>query len=352
MSSVDLVVPCYNYARYLEGCVASLLSQRDVDVRVLIIDDASPDETPEVARRLAAADPRVAYLRNERNLGLTETANRGVMGWARADYVVLISADDQLTPGSLARATRLMDAYPEVSMSYGMALMLSDDGPELRPPDPAEAPTRIVPGKAFLRHVCEAGNPVPTPCAVMRTRVQHEIGGYDASFPHTSDADTWMRAARVGSIGVINTVQGLYRWHAFNMSAGYLGRPLGDRAEMIATCRAFERRYGGDIPEFGTWLRAMEQRFGQAALAIASASFADLEDDTWEASLAFAREHWTGFRRSPVFWKLMLKRAIGRNAYIALRQSLRVPGRASLGRAWHDHGMQIGWWPGAEGRAG
>ena len=48
MSSVDVVVPCYNYARYLETCVSSVLDQEGVDVRVLIIDDASSDRSAEV----------------------------------------------------------------------------------------------------------------------------------------------------------------------------------------------------------------------------------------------------------------------------------------------------------------
>jgi glycosyltransferase involved in cell wall biosynthesis len=352
MTTVDLVVPCYNYARYLETCVASILPQRDVELRVLIIDDCSPDETPEVARRLAAADPRVGYVRNERNLGLIGTANRGVMEWARADYVVLISADDQLTPGSLARATRLMEAHPEVSMAYGMALMLNDGGPALTPPDPVQAPTRIVQGKAFLKHVCDVGNPVPTPCAVMRTRVQHKIGGYDARFPHTCDMDNWMRAALAGSIGVINAVHGLYRWHASNMSAAFQRQPIGDRLEVLATCRAFERRFGDKIPELGTWVQAMERGFGEAALGVANASFADPEDETWRDSLAFAREHWPGYRLSPAFWKLMLKGAVGRRRYIALRERLRPKARAAGGRAWHDHGAQIGWWPEAEACSG
>ena len=46
MSSVDVVVPCYNYANYLPHCIDSILSQRDTNVRVLILDDASPDNTP------------------------------------------------------------------------------------------------------------------------------------------------------------------------------------------------------------------------------------------------------------------------------------------------------------------
>ena len=97
--SVSVIVPCYRYADVLEGCVSSILEQEDVDVRVLILDDCSPDDTPAVASRLAAADPRVEYRRNEQNLGLIGTANAGLQ-WADGDYVVLISADDVLVPGA------------------------------------------------------------------------------------------------------------------------------------------------------------------------------------------------------------------------------------------------------------
>ncbi len=140
MTSVDVVVPCYNYARYLEDCVHSILSQRDADLRVLIIDDASPDNTPEVASMLAARDPRVTYVRNEKNLGLVGTANRGVIDWARADYTALISADDALAPGAFARAAEIMNRHPEVGMTYGISIIFDDLGlPEVedtRAPEP------------------------------------------------------------------------------------------------------------------------------------------------------------------------------------------------------------------------
>ena len=62
--TVSVVVPCYNYGRYLPFAVESVAGQVGVDVDVLIIDDCSPDATPEVGRRLAASDPRVSYVRN------------------------------------------------------------------------------------------------------------------------------------------------------------------------------------------------------------------------------------------------------------------------------------------------
>ena len=73
-SSVNVVIPCYNCVHYLGNRVRAL-NQRNVDVRVLIVDDASPDSTPAAASQLAS-DRGVLHVRNEINLGLIGTANR------------------------------------------------------------------------------------------------------------------------------------------------------------------------------------------------------------------------------------------------------------------------------------
>ena len=77
MSRVDVIVPCYNYGRFLRECVESVLGQ-PVDVRVLIIDDASTDDTPEVAAALAAEDARVEFRRHAVNRGHIATYNEGL----------------------------------------------------------------------------------------------------------------------------------------------------------------------------------------------------------------------------------------------------------------------------------
>lgn len=351
MSSVDVVVPCYNYGRYLKGCVQSILSQRDVDVRVLIIDDVSPDNTPAIAEQIIAADSRVSYKRNEVNLGLIGTANKGVMDWARADYVVLLSADDALTPGSLARATTLMDARPDVVLTYGTALMLHDDAAELGVGDPHDPEFAVVPGWLFLRRMFDYGNSVPSPCAVMRTSIQHRIGGYDPQFKHTSDVDMWMRAAAVGSVGAVNAVQGLYRWHAANMSAAYQLRPIGDRAEVLATCERFVKFHADEFPESRDWLKDLRRRFGNEAMLIAGGRTLVPDDNSWRDILKFAKTCRNDYWKSRPWWRYLSARFVGRPAATAARRLRDTMGRKSSSvpnqnsGAWYDHGVQIGWWP-------
>src|SRR5205823_3987651 len=116
---VDVVVPCYKYGHFLRQCVESVLSQEGVDVRVLIIDDCSPDNTPDVAAQLVREDPRVEYRRHTVNQGHIATYNEGLLDWVNGDYCLLLSADDWLTPGALARAARVFSAHPDVVLVCG-----------------------------------------------------------------------------------------------------------------------------------------------------------------------------------------------------------------------------------------
>src|SRR3982751_726042 len=123
LSTVDAIIPCHNYGHLLEDAVRSVLAQEDVTVRVLILDDASTDKTPAVAAELAR-DLRVESRRHAINRGHIRTYNEG-LEWVQADYVLLLSADDVLTPGSLARAVRVMQAHPDVVLTYGRDIAFS-----------------------------------------------------------------------------------------------------------------------------------------------------------------------------------------------------------------------------------
>ena len=165
MSRVDVIVPCYNYGRFLRECVESVLTQ-PVDVRVLIIDDASTDDTPEVAAALAAEDARVEFRRHAVNRGHIATYNEG-LEWVSGDYNLLLSADDLLVEGALLRASRLMDANPDVGLVYGRVVPFRSGNPrpavELGEADDGWA---IISGMEWLESLCRWAQtrlPLPRP---------------------------------------------------------------------------------------------------------------------------------------------------------------------------------------------
>src|SRR3954453_7878821 len=83
LSTVSVVIPCYRYGDYLPASVRSALdNQPGVDVRVLIIDDASPDDSADKAHALAASDDRIEVWVHEQNRGHIATYNEGLLEWA------------------------------------------------------------------------------------------------------------------------------------------------------------------------------------------------------------------------------------------------------------------------------
>src|SRR5262249_30215810 len=120
----SFIVPCYKLGHLLEECVQSILRQTYGDFEVLIMDDCSPDNTPQVARSFT--DSRVSHIRNEPNLGHLRNYNKGI-GMARGRYIWLISADDRLRCDEvLERYVRVMDAYPNVGYAFCAGCALND----------------------------------------------------------------------------------------------------------------------------------------------------------------------------------------------------------------------------------
>jgi glycosyltransferase involved in cell wall biosynthesis len=230
--SVSVVIPCYNYGRYLAQCVNSVLDQQDVRVDVLIIDDASSDGSDQIVRRLGAQDTRIRTICHTVNQGHASTYNEG-MTHVTGDYVVLVSADDLLTPGWLARATSLMEQYPSVGLTYGSTVIFTDGG---LPAARTTAKKWIIwHGHDWIMQACRTGeNVVGHSGALMRTSVLREIGGYKVQLPHAGDFEMWMRAATVSDIGyVAGADQAYYRVHTDNMHHMYSA--LDDYSQRLAS---------------------------------------------------------------------------------------------------------------------
>lgn len=240
-----MVVPHFNYGAYLPIAVQSILDQPDVDVDVIIVDDKSTDGTSvEVARRLASEEERVSLIEHPVNRRHIATYNDGLAA-ARGDYVVLLSADDALAPGSLARSTALMEANPSVGLVYGTARTFSDSVPDGHETVPAWAGAKtswtVWSGSDWLDAVGGQGrNLIANPEVVMRRDVLNAIGGYDARFPHSADLYLWLQAAARSDVGRINgTVQAYYRVHEMNMHSVQFGGLLDDYSAVRDTFDTF-----------------------------------------------------------------------------------------------------------------
>jgi glycosyltransferase involved in cell wall biosynthesis len=213
---VTVVIPCYNYGHFLAECLESVFADADVvDIDAIIVDDASPDGSAEVARRIAEQDPRVSVIAHERNMRHIATYNEGLAA-AEGDYVVLLSADDLLAKGSLARSAALLQAHPEVGLVYGFSRRFFDEPPA---PRTTLRSWSIWDGPEWVAKVTRtASNPIYTPEVMMRSSTMRDLVGYDARLPHAADFHLWLRAGTHAAVGRVNGVdQAFYRVHGANM---------------------------------------------------------------------------------------------------------------------------------------
>lgn len=256
---ISVLVPCYNYGRFLPAAVGSALAQEDVDVDILIVDDASSDGSGDIAEALAADDSRIRVHRNLTNRGNIATYNIGFLQ-LEGKYVFLLSADDMLTPGALSRAARLMEANPSVGFTYGSSIEFSEDPP----PAPRLRPRGWVVwnGHEWLADNCRRGtNVIAASDALVRRTVLERVGGYRQDLPHSGDHEWWMRAAQVADVGMVSGVdQYYYRVHGHNMSRTVYADTLTNlRESKRAYDAALDGSIGGDPARLAV-LRQMAYR--------------------------------------------------------------------------------------------
>jgi glycosyltransferase involved in cell wall biosynthesis len=311
-TNVTAVITAYNYGRYLSACGRSALTQDGVDAALVIVDDCSTDETSLVAAELAR-DPRVTVIRNESNLGLIGSFNRGLER-VESEYVVKLDADDLLPAGAWARATAFMEEHPRAAFVYGRPY-------NFKGPVPNVATTRprswsIWRGRDWVASRCRSGaNVISQPEVVVRTEALRAVGGLCEESPvQTSDMNLWIQLASIGDVGRINgPVQGLYRVHEASMlrttHAGGLCDLEGRRGAFDAAFAAA----AGSLPGASDLHELARERLAAIALDGACRAYDRGRTSEWSVDdfVAFALETCPEARELKEWAALERRRAVG-----------------------------------------
>ncbi|MFD1981400.1 glycosyltransferase family 2 protein [Mesorhizobium newzealandense] len=272
MTSIDLIIPCYNYAHYLPQCVDSALGQ-DVDgLRVLIIDNASTDKSVEVARRLAEKDSRIEVICHETNLGPHASFNEGI-DRARADCFMILCADDILAPGSLRRGIEVLEHCPEAAIVLGASSepFVGDIPPELEPQPEGWSLLR---GHDYIEQCCRAaGQNSGAHAILIRTSVQKLAGHYRASLTHMDDLEMVMRLACIGSVARLRGALVVQRMHATNQLSALWDDRRRDLQEREAAFNSFFCQEGWNIAGSKRLHRTARRRIAETAFWSAASHF-------------------------------------------------------------------------------
>jgi glycosyltransferase involved in cell wall biosynthesis len=213
---ISIVVPAYNYARFLGDCIGGLLSQTYQNWELLVVDNGSTDETPEVLARYT--DPRIRRFRIEENRGPVQAWKLGYEE-SRGDYFAILPADDMFLPEKLQRQVEFLRANPGVGAVGTYIQEIDDDGvvqPEgsfmvahiNQPIDYSDLKNwrwkhhLCIPTALYARALCEQAGAVPS-----------------EGLTNICDWDFHIRLLGIGTkMAVIPEVLTSYRWHGSNTS--------------------------------------------------------------------------------------------------------------------------------------
>ena len=122
---VSTIICTYNYAKYVGEAIDSVLSQGVTDHEVIVIDNASTDDTPAVLA--GYRDPRLRIIRVAENRGLGSGMNIGLEA-AQGDFLTFLDADDRWRPGKLQRELAIMECEPDIGLVFGHSAIFNEAG--------------------------------------------------------------------------------------------------------------------------------------------------------------------------------------------------------------------------------
>lgn len=207
----SIVIANYNYGRFLEDAICSLLEQSCQDFELIIVDGGSSDNSVDIINKYRH---RLAWWCSEKDRGQSHAFNKG-FAKAKGRFLTWLNADDMLTPGTLAAAKRKLLKYPECRWMTGNGFRFTEDGKVVECRwGPWSMP------KLFQRP--HAPVAVFGPTSFFSRDLYLQVGGLDESLHYVMDTDLWMRFMAVGVPYLrLNRYCWAFRMHAMSKTAEY-----------------------------------------------------------------------------------------------------------------------------------
>jgi len=209
MAKVTVLLSVYNGEKYLRHAVESILSQTFADFEFIILDDGSTDGTWNMLS--GYSDRRIKLVRNEVNIGLTKSLNRG-LALACGEYIARMDADDVSLPTRLAIQTQFLDANPDVGVLASNIENINSQGDVTLTRKLDCHPDLVKWYELFYNHVAGHSR------VMFRASLTREVGGYDDTLTTAQDYDLWSRMAQRTHLVILPDVLHQARIHEGNMS--------------------------------------------------------------------------------------------------------------------------------------
>ncbi len=213
---VTIVLPTYNGAKYLRQSIDSCLAQTYQNIELIVVDDGSMDETPQIVR--SYQDERIKYVRHDKNKRLPHALNTGFEK-ATGEFLTWTSDDNSYTEDAIESMVVLLRENRKIDFVYANYYVINDNGVVLQP--------ITVGGSESLREYNCIG-----PCFLYRRKVYEALGGYNPEAFLAEDYEYWIRVFKRFRMQKLDKFIYWHRMHSQSLTGQHAGEAK-DRADEI-----------------------------------------------------------------------------------------------------------------------
>ncbi|MGH7899310.1 MAG: glycosyltransferase [Candidatus Binatia bacterium] len=243
---VSIIMPSYQYARFLREALDSVRAQTYSHWELVAVDDGSTDGSREILQAFAATEAnRVRLILHERPAGCSAGYNEA-LSVARGDYVAFLSGDDTLVPERLEVQVAAFEKNPSASLCHGDLDVIDASGRTTARLKNSSLPRHLVPWFVYTR-----GTPFWTPTVMLKGRDWR----FSTDLEIYSDVELWVRAAAAGEVLCVSVPLARWRRHGANLSLSG-ARARRDRARLLSWMRRsypLEELFPRPIVAWGWW---------------------------------------------------------------------------------------------------
>lgn len=237
---VSVILPNYNYARYLDERIQSILNQTCKDFELLILDDASTDNSREVVGRYAR-DGRVRTVFFDTNSGSTYRRWNEGAALAKGDYLWFAGADDSCQTTLLERLLEKLEAHPSVGLAFCQSWEIDGEGRRLRLVQDAASHLDerrwtkdfVCEGRQELEYLVYRNTISNASAVLLRRDLFFESGMFDASLKLAADWLLWAKMLSVSDVAYVSEPLNYFRSHPDTVRKTHAGGP---REVLEVTC--------------------------------------------------------------------------------------------------------------------
>ena len=249
MEKVSVIIPTYNRADKLYGSIQSVLDQTYIDLNLIIVDDASTDDTERVVSEIN--DERILYYKLEKNVGAAGARNTGVK-LSDSELIAFHDSDDKWLPDKLEKQVKYLTDHPSFDMVYGKIRFIAGDEVFTRPDETINGEL-----EGYIYPWLLARNTIGTPAILVRRNCFEEAGGFDDTLRCLEDWEFIVRFAKSHRIGYIDDILVDSYDSAGSVSWNVGGSFYEARCKMIAMHKV-------EMMEYGIFDKMVMDIFGKA----------------------------------------------------------------------------------------